>query len=189
MIFTSAINAARGRLASSYPSALVSVRRAQLHLDLQRVPVVRRPGHAAVCVPEDGQPLHRQSGAVGRGELHLCGHQHGHQDQRAGAADASGAAGRRYGHTRNWLWTHTRFGSAHTLAPFQSLIKMNRICLNLLFKSHSVSANGRRWKSVIATFATDSGNVAFTDFFDFFWNSTGGIRAANSNGRRRKKSF
>ena len=48
------------------------VRRAYLHMDLQRVPIVRHPGHTAICVPEDGQPVHRQSRTFWCGQLHLC---------------------------------------------------------------------------------------------------------------------
>lgn len=65
--------------------------RTHLHVDLQRVPVVCHPGHQALRVSEDGQPLHRQGGTVGCGQLHMRGDQHGHQKQRSRAADASGA--------------------------------------------------------------------------------------------------
>lgn len=52
----------RAILIAHLTSALsATVYRSQLHVDLQRVPVVCRPGHAAIRVPEEWQPLHRQS--------------------------------------------------------------------------------------------------------------------------------
>lgn len=73
------------------------VHRAHLHLDLQWIPVFRHPGHTTLCVPEDRQPLHCKSGALRRGQLHLCSHQHGHQKQCARTSNPPGAAGRWYG--------------------------------------------------------------------------------------------
>ena len=64
-------------------------------LDLQRVPLVREAGPPEVRVPGDGEPLHRQGGVVGRGELHLRGDQHRHKDPGAGAAHTAGATQRR----------------------------------------------------------------------------------------------
>ena len=87
-----------------HPACLTSfvpdfVRRAYLHMDFQRVPIVYHPGHAALCVPEDRQPLHRQSGAIWCGQLHVCRHQHSHQEQRARTANPPSAAGRWYENT------------------------------------------------------------------------------------------
>lgn len=38
------------------------ISRAVLHVDFQPVSIVYHRGHTAVCVPEERQPVHRQSG-------------------------------------------------------------------------------------------------------------------------------
>lgn len=67
--------------------------RTYLHMDLQWVPVIRHPRHKTICVPEDREPLHRQSGTIWRGQLHLCGYPHSHQKQCPWTTDTSSAAG------------------------------------------------------------------------------------------------
>ncbi|XP_054991860.1 contactin-6 isoform X2 [Sorex araneus] len=63
-----------------------------LRLDLQRQPAARPGGQPQVCVPGDGEPVHRQDGAVGRGQLHLLRHQRRGPEERAEPAHAPGAA-------------------------------------------------------------------------------------------------
>ena len=61
-----------------------------VRLGLQRVPLLRAAGPPALRVPEDGEPVHRQGGAVRRGELHLRGDEQRHQGQSAELPHLSG---------------------------------------------------------------------------------------------------
>lgn len=65
--------------------------RSGVFLDLQWVPDLREAGHPPLYLAGDGEPVHRQSGALRRGKLHLRGDQHGHQDPRSGSPHATGA--------------------------------------------------------------------------------------------------
>lgn len=70
--------------------------RSGIFLDLQWVPDLCEAGHPPIYLAGDGEPLHRQSGALRRGELHLRGDQHGHQDPGSGSPHATGAP--------QWRW-------------------------------------------------------------------------------------
>lgn len=81
--------------------------RSGIFLDLQRVPDLREAGHPPLYLAGDGEPVHRQSGALRRGKLHLRGDQHGHQDPRPGSPHATGAPQRRWDTAMNMLLTCT----------------------------------------------------------------------------------
>lgn len=66
-----------------------SERRADVCVDLQRIPAVCAARQPPVHLAGDGEPVHRQGGAVRRGKLHLRGEQHRHQGEGAQLADAA----------------------------------------------------------------------------------------------------
>lgn len=63
--------------------------RSVLRLDLQRVPAVCAAGQPPLHLAGDGEPVHRQGGALGRGQLHLRGEQHRHPEEGAQLSDAA----------------------------------------------------------------------------------------------------
>lgn len=82
-----------GELTPPPPSSLP--RRSVLRLDLQRVPAVRAAGQPPLRLPGDGEPVHRQGGALRRGQLHLRGEQHHHPEEGAQLSDAAATQDRR----------------------------------------------------------------------------------------------
>lgn len=96
--------------------------RSGIFLDLQRVPDLREAGHPPLYLAGDGEPVHRQSGALRRGKLHLRGDQHGHQDPRPGSPHATGAPQRRWDTAMNmqltctvtWHWANFFSNSSNT---------------------------------------------------------------------------
>lgn len=72
------------------------VDRSGFFLDLQWVSDLREARHSSLYLAGDGEPVHRQSGALRRWQLHLRGDEHGHQDSSSGSAHATGAP--------QWRW-------------------------------------------------------------------------------------
>lgn len=61
-----------------------SASRAHLRVDLQRVPDLRTPGQPPLRFTRDWEFVHRKGGSFGRGQLHVCGDEHGDQQQGPG---------------------------------------------------------------------------------------------------------
>lgn len=64
-------------------------------MGFQRVPLLCPARQPAFRVPADGEPLHRQGGALRRGQLHLCGDEQRHKRQSPQLADGSDPQDRR----------------------------------------------------------------------------------------------
>lgn len=60
-------------------------------MGLQRVPKLHPARLASLCVPGDRKPVHLQSGANRRWQLHLCGDQQCHQRQSSQLTHTIGA--------------------------------------------------------------------------------------------------
>lgn len=76
-------------------SLLLFFHRSCIFLDLQRVHHICAAGDPPFHLTGDGEPLHRQSGAFRRRQLHLCGDQHRDKDQGPGPFHPAGAPQRR----------------------------------------------------------------------------------------------
>lgn len=72
------------------------INRSGIFLDLQWVPDLREAGHPPLYLTGDGEPVHRQSGALRRWQLHLCGDKHSHQDPSSGSTHTTSAP--------QWRW-------------------------------------------------------------------------------------
>lgn len=70
----------------------VLVFRDQILLGFQRPEGLSAAGRPSLRVPEDGQPVHRQGGGVGRGQLHLRREERDDQRHRLQLPDAGGGA-------------------------------------------------------------------------------------------------
>lgn len=64
-------------------------------MGFQRVPVLCPARQPAFRVAADGEPLHRQGGALRRGQLHLRGDEQRHEGQSSQLADGSDPQDRR----------------------------------------------------------------------------------------------
>lgn len=64
--------------------------RADICVDLQRVPELHSARQPAIHLSRDGEPVHRKSGAIRRWQLHLCGKQHCDEGEGAQLSDTAG---------------------------------------------------------------------------------------------------
>lgn len=81
--------AAAPRASGSKSTLSPSERRADVCVDLQRIPAVCAARQPPLHLARDGEPVRRQGGALRRGKLHLRGEQHRYQGEGPQLADAA----------------------------------------------------------------------------------------------------